>query len=475
MRSAFLLFLCMTISAGAVVDTMNGVPITTASTFDGETGIGSAIGVNVKSSAVSWNRVLWDTSRLNYMFWHNNDASVNPQPDIAINSNSPAFLNGAPATATWTTNFYGEQAHYSFDTGDSTVTTNSATNFFWWGSTNNYWHSYAIAGGVEYVDGVAEAFKESLFIEWGNGVVTQGMGSSMEMDRFTGLSSDTSAAISNRHVYTFCGITNEPGSLGKYMGTRWISLNYNGLYQSLVGFYPMDDNQQLPRDYSTSDNRVTQNPGGAAATQGGTVNTGWKVFNGSASALEFDSTSGLISEQATATQGTWFGWCYAASDTGNDDIIVSTGTTGGTATLLGLRIDWNTEDGFRLDCFKDNTAQWTARTANNSADPYVTNWFHYAMVNDGVNATRLYIDGVDQALTYSVTTDTNAWAKAVFTDASAKSDIITLGAINLSGLSNYLNGRLDEIGFSTTAFTSNQVFNLATETNSAALHTPNLQ
>ena len=187
-------------------------------------------------ASAGWDRYSWDTDRLNISFIHENSTDVNPQLDWSSTSNFPAYLNPAPATATYVELTNNVTAHYNYDTGDSIVTTNDSTSFKWWGSLSSLimWKSYAKDGTNEWVNGVRADFDETDYIKWGSGVITNGTGTAIVMDRLTGLSSSpTDSSISNWHITALCGVSNESGSVGSYGGTLWQYDNRDGLNNNL--------------------------------------------------------------------------------------------------------------------------------------------------------------------------------------------------------------------------------------------------
>ncbi|VVB73457.1 Concanavalin A-like lectin/glucanases superfamily protein [uncultured archaeon] len=92
---------------------------------------------------------------------------------------------------------------------------------------------------------------------------------------------------------------------------------------------------------------------------------------------------------------------------------------------------------------QDGTRYWQIETDANSLNPYIGEWVHVAIIQDGTSP-KMYFNGVEQHLNYMTSTDTTKWFKAILTDAGTKANTATIGSLVRYGQIYGFTGAIDE-------------------------------
>jgi hypothetical protein len=183
---------------------------------------------------------------------------------------------------------------------------------------------------------------------------------------------------------------------------------------------------------------------------GATIAAGWS----SDLSTDFDGTDdyanidAALTPLATTTKGMWSAWTKGTDveTSGSRVIIGAHGTT--VSTRFYLFINAGKVGAF---CAESGVTQWYVLTdavvlTNNT-------WQHIALVQDGVSPV-IYIDGVAEAQTFSVTTDKTYW----FNDFSTI-DNFRIGCrdFNSGGQTLFWNGGIDDVTIWDDDFTSGEI------------------
>ncbi len=179
-------------------------------------------------------------------------------------------------------------------------------------------------------------------------------------------------------------------------------------------------------------------------------------FDGSNDCINID---GALTTLSSTTVGSWSCWVKPIDATPtNQNRIIQFGDTNGNGFLY-IRIESDGKIGAQAR--NSGTSSWSFKSdssifSNNT-------WTHIAVVQDGVQP-KVYKNGVEVPITFTVSTDKTAW----FSDLpSLDNGRIGCGNQNNLGDIQFFNGSIDEVGFWNTALTSTQVAEIynATSTN----------
>jgi len=181
--------------------------------------------------------------------------------------------------------------------------------------------------------------------------------------------------------------------------------------------------------------------GGTGSTGSGWTSAGRRgkglVFDGENDFINIDAV--LTNNLATTTAGTWTAWIKPsnAAASGFESFITFGDTNVNEYLVFGVRTD--PSNVLRFQAFDAGTEQWTldVDTAPFSDDT----WTFIAVAHDGVEAV-LYVDGVEVAQTFVVSTDKTAWFNAL-----TELDNGRIGSFNTNGAgeASHFNGTLDEV------------------------------
>lgn len=156
-------------------------------------------------------------------------------------------------------------------------------------------------------------------------------------------------------------------------------------------------------------------------------------------ALSFDggdmlTVNDLVTLLATLEVGAIEVWSKIDFDAGRQEMIFSI-TRDADAVVTALQFQYDTRTGkdrIELYCMVDDTLQWVASTPTDGITPLIAVYAHIVVVHDGTEA-QVYINKLLVPLIFDPSTDKTAWFKALFTDATDKSDVATVGANRRNG------------------------------------------
>jgi len=188
----------------------------------------------------------------------------------------------------------------------------------------------------------------------------------------------------------------------------------------------------VTRDRSGNDAKGTFGAGGEAPSW---ADGKWGIGK----ALSFDggdilTVNDLITLLAAVESGAIEAWAKIDTDAGANETIFSV-SRNVNATLTELLVLYNTggaTDNFIIVLRVDGTTQWSAASAVGTVDPYIGEYVHLVLTQDGIEPT-LSINGNLSPLIFSDETDKTAWFKALITDAASPSDVATVGAVIRNG------------------------------------------
>ena len=252
------------------VDRKDGVDITKATTFDGQSGIGSIAGEPV----VPQNPYPWDTNWNDSVLIYDFASDTDPTPDTSRVGNNTGDIGAGAAEPTWVAADGGVSDYFEFDGTDSITSTVTEAKHMYalWADTNTIWWHFVWADETKYINGytahaASYPFTLSRFVNtsateqiWGNGF-------SGSMDR-----------------YTIYSASNEPTALFWNTATNhgWSQYDYDNraIWTNMMTVYTFSyDASYLP---STAYNITTTGtkPGGAAnpTHETDTIN-GWYDFD----------------------------------------------------------------------------------------------------------------------------------------------------------------------------------------------------
>ncbi len=184
--------------------------------------------------------------------------------------------------------------------------------------------------------------------------------------------------------------------------------------------------------------------------------------------MDFDGTNdsinidGALTTLSSTTVGSWSCWVKPIDATPtNQNRIIQFGDTNGNGFLY-IRIESDGKIGAQAR--NSGTSSWSFKSdssifSNNT-------WTHIAVVQDGVQP-KVYKNGVEVPITFTVSTDKTAW----FSDLpSLDNGRIGCGNQNNIGDIQFFNGAIDEVAVFNTALTANDVQRIynATETGKTA-------
>ena len=167
----------------------------------------------------------------------------------------------------------------------------------------------------------------------------------------------------------------------------------------------------------------------------------------STKSVEFDGTDDYLEVQdATAlqlagSQATWSFWTKLDTLSGGDMKFLAKAISAG-SDLAGYQIRTNNADLL----YQFNNGSWRTVTASNFF--LDLNFTHVAITHDGSNNVKIYRNGVlieDSSIGYVIPANTGE---------------LLFGARTPDSPTNFLNGKLDEVGIFNTALTSDQVIEL---------------
>lgn len=173
------------------------------------------------------------------------------------------------------------------------------------------------------------------------------------------------------------------------------------------------------------------------------------IINGAGVGMgDFDGTSGSISA-----------WVRVDADDGAANVFVSADDTSVGGTEIQVLYDL-ASDYIRVKCAVDGVAQWDIHTPADSTDALIGTIASVIVTHNGTRVNGIWINGVSNAMTDTVTTDLTAW----FSDFAAATnpwDTWTLGAEQQIGSqANFFDGSIwDVIIWNDVALTESQVTN----------------
>lgn len=182
-------------------------------------------------------------------------------------------------------------------------------------------------------------------------------------------------------------------------------------------------------------------------------------FNGISNYVSIDD---LITTCASNTTGSISCWVNLDVDDGLVNTIFSVSRDADLGeSEFAMTADWRTTSNrFYMWLAIDATRQFEIRTATNSLTPYIGEWLHIVVVQDGVEP-KVYFNGVEQDITIQLSTDTTKWFKAIITDATNKADTANIGVLEENSTNyNFFDGKIDEFRIYNTALTAKQVYAL---------------
>jgi hypothetical protein len=197
-----------------------------------------------------------------------------------------------------------------------------------------------------------------------------------------------------------------------------------------VAHWKFDENTGTTTTYDTSGN-------GNDGTMGSMTEASW-LPGKHGSALDHDGASdyvavdGLMTALASDETGTISFWTYIDTDDGNQNVVFSI-SRDADATISELYINYDMgNDRFGIFLRSDATTHWSLATPVNSLDPYVGEWLHISITQDGVYP-KIYFNGASQTLTELTADDATKWLKTILTDATTKPDTANIGTLERNG------------------------------------------
>jgi hypothetical protein len=180
-------------------------------------------------------------------------------------------------------------------------------------------------------------------------------------------------------------------------------------------------------------------------------------FNGTDEGAETKT----VSHMAALTQGTIEFWAKNDADSGAEQIPFGISRdTGSVDSSMWISFDGRAgADDIYIKLTLDDPTQWAAKTAADSLDAYINQWVHVAIVHNGT-APKLYLNAVEQSLTFTVEVDKTKWLKAIITDATNKADTLSTGYYAYLGSNEgEFDGHVDEVRIWNDVRTSTEIAN----------------
>jgi hypothetical protein len=385
------------------------------------------------------------------VIWCEFNTSTNVQPDISAVGTNVLVVTGA----TWQQATNSQvSAHYVLDGINDELTAQqgeAATTFAWMGKTGGVWRAYTVTNGVKFVNNVAQTFAGNWYstnggeLTWGS---TNGGG-------FLACSIDTPVAgtsawtSDNRADYMYRGWYDH--GFPRYMMDTNDVLAYRptSLWSNAVAIYTFEDPTFTPSPGKAQDWRGSNHGTHeymAAATVNGT--NGVPVFNGTSSYITvaansaFDATSTLtVAAWVNVSNSANRAWVsrWEANQTDRQFLLAARDSPdAGIAAEASLTI--TEDDGTELAAF---STTWNVST-------YAGQWTHVCGVADGSNLL-IYINGVRDgaAQAYDGTIETSGTA-------------FNIGRLRAGQW--FAWGSIDEVYYSHSALSSNQVYQLYLDT-----------
>ena len=165
--------------------------------------------------------------------------------------------------------------------------------------------------------------------------------------------------------------------------------------------------------------------------------------NGTNNHLDFDGINDVATNKSLAgfdtTTGTQLIWVNMDILTTRARIIQMQNVAGNTPAS-GMFMETTTGNNVQILLITNGVVRWTATTTGGTLATHTNKWVMWALSHEG-QFPQFYFDGVEQALTFTVSTDTNAWYAAMF-DGSIPPDYMSIGAGLFGGINNPFNGQL---------------------------------
>ncbi|GEM_PF-728999 len=247
----------------------------------------------------------------------------------------------------------------------------------------------------------------------------------------------------------------------------------------LVGFWNFDDADAgtTVNDMSGSGNLGTMyttcsTTAGSLHTTAGKIGNGANL-DGSNDCIEVDA---LLNDISGATQGAITFWAKLDLDNAAQNLPFSI-SNDGSATRTEVFIDFDARTGAAGDRFHanltvDGTEQWDIGTAADSLDQYVGQWVHIALVHEGTTPI-LYVNGIQQTVTFVSSLNKTKWFKAILTDATTDSTAANMGLIELNGSDLVpFDGSIDEARIYNRALSATEVKSLFEDTKRLFVNMP---
>ena len=178
----------------------------------------------------------------------------------------------------------------------------------------------------------------------------------------------------------------------------------------------------------------------------GTLKSGTALsFDGTNDYVDIDSAISAISSDTVGTLSAWVNFDDLATDW--DTLFGFTdGGASGTNRFLVRVNDTNNE--FNVHFASGGTTQWKFDTDNT----YNTGqWYFLQLVQDGTEP-KLYIDGTEQAITYTTTTDKTQW----FDDLSSFSEA-RIGCEDIGGNTRFIDGKISNVKIFNSVLTESEI------------------
>lgn len=178
------------------------------------------------------------------------------------------------------------------------------------------------------------------------------------------------------------------------------------------------------------------------------------TYNGSSQYHINRSLSGM-----SATSGAMSVWFKRTGYSADYQSLFSLGASGGQYTELLMSVYADIQ--FVVYNIADTTWKW--RGTLTQAVPSNT-WTHLMVTHDGA-AAKFYLNGILTTFVIDLDGDVTAWTKAVISDPTLKANNLTVGSLSRnSSFVYYFPGLLDDPRFYTNCPTSNQVFEIYSNT-----------
>jgi hypothetical protein len=204
---------------------------------------------------------------------------------------------------------------------------------------------------------------------------------------------------------------------------------------------------------ATTNTGYTNSPSGVADP----LNYG-EIYGGNAVSFDgindFIDIDSVISSISSNTVGTLSAWVNFADLTTDWDTLFgfTDGGASGTNRFV-LRVN-NTNNELNVHYASGGTTQWRFETDNT----YNTGqWYFLQLVQDGTEP-KLYIDGIEQSITYTTATDKTQWFNNLGTFSDAR-----IGCEDIGGNTRFISGKINNVKIFSTALTQDQIRELYTK------------